>query len=129
MKKIIASLFVALSALIIVPSAVASAGTDICDGHMNQKDAGFGYASSGTDPVYVPACSEGKSGPDTQNNAQTPNVSGAPTGQNGPVYSSTGSYQGDEGSFDETQGIPDEDGIQGHDNVKDGNLFVPGGVS
>jgi len=123
MKKITAALFTAFVALVIIPSVVASADTDICGSHMNQKDAAFGYASTGTDPVYVTACSEGSSGPDTQNNAWTPDASPHPDAVQ-PLSPSTAIL--DSGTHDETQGIPDDDGLQA-DDVRSSPIFVPGG--
>lgn len=116
MKKIIAAL-IAVSAVTLAPG-IASATTDICEGQLNQSEASFGFHP---DENSIPACEEG-SGPDASNSAITPDAVPHPDAR--PPLKPVGNV--DTGSNDELLDIHDEDGIQGHDNVIQSPLFVPG---
>lgn len=118
MKKIVAAF--AVGALILTPG-VASATTDICDGQLNQSEASFGFHPG---EKSIPGCEEG-SGPDAANNALTPDASPHPDAR--PPLEPVGNV--DTGSYDDRLDIHDEDGIQGHDNVIQSPVFVPGTVS
>lgn len=123
MKKAMAATLFAAAAIWGAPAAAAT--PDMCAGHADYADlpngAGFGN-------TYITACG-GDGGPDYANNAQTPDVDSGPQGGVDSVASPSDSGYVDSGSNDETQNQKDEDGIQGHDNVRTSPLYVPGGVS
>lgn len=116
MKKITAAL-IAVSLVTLAPG-VASATTDICEGQLNQSEASFGFHP---DENSIPACEEG----DASNGAITPDAAPHPDAR--PPLEPMGNV--DTGNHDELLDIHDEDGIQGHDNVIQSPLFVPGTVA